>query len=371
MLKVLQIGMTRNHGGLETYLLQQWRHLDASKIHYDFVNITGEYQIVAQDEIEQAGSKVYAVCSRHLHPLRHYWQWFKLLKQHGKEYKAIVLNTNSLEYIYPLFLAKLFHIPMRVIHSHNAGFENKIGTARSILISLNRILMKWSATAYFACSKQAGLWMFGKQQPYHVIHNAIDIEKVCYRPEVRAKKRTELGLNNCFVLGHIGRFSYQKNHEFLIDIFAEVYKRDKTARLLLVGDAVGDDTLLKAAKVQVKKMGLEDVAFFLGEREDVPELLQAMDSFLLPSRFEGLGLVGIEAQAAGLPTFVSDTITREIKITDNTYFLPLNHAQVWAEKILDYKNDIRVDTTKDVQQAGYDINIEVKKIEAFYVNKRD
>lgn len=367
MVKVLQIGMTRNHGGLETYLLQQWRHLDAHKVHYDFVNITGEYTIVGQKEIEQSGSRIYSVCSRHLHPLRHYWQWFKLLQQHAKEYKAIVLNTNSLEYIYPLFLAKWFHIPMRIIHSHNAGFENQMGLGRRLLVRFNRMLMKRSATDYFACSKQAGRWMFGLQQTYHVIHNAIDVEEVRYKSEVRQKKRNELGLGNKFILGHIGRFSYQKNHEFLIDIFAKVYERDNSAALLLVGGAVGDDRFLQKAKQQVKKLGLEQAVFFLGERDDVPELLQAMDCFLLPSRFEGLGLVGIESQAAGLPTFISDTITQEIKITDSAYFLPLDQPELWAEAILKHKKDSRKDTQKEVRKSGYDICYEVKKIEKYYL----
>ena len=136
-IRVLQIGMTKNIGGLETYLMQQFRHLDKSKVVYDFVNITGEYDIVFRTEIESAGSRIFEVKSRHSNPIRHYWQWIKLLYQISPDYKAIVLNSNSIIYVFPLVAARFFGIPMRVIHSHNSGFEQSIGILRSFLIKLN------------------------------------------------------------------------------------------------------------------------------------------------------------------------------------------------------------------------------------------
>lgn len=367
MIKVLQIGMTRNHGGLETYLLHQWRHLSSSRVHYDFVNITGEYPIVAQDELKRAGSKVFSVCSRHKNPIKHYWQWYKLLKQCGQAYKAIVLNTNSLEYIFPLFLSRFFNIPMRIIHSHNAGFERCLGIKRRLLISFNRKLMEWSVTDYFACSKKAGQWMFGDHQFFHVIHNAIDTETMVYNLEKRDVLRKKWGLENNFVIGHIGRFSYQKNHEFLIDIFAKIYQKNPSARLLLIGDAVDDDSFLRKTKEMVKTLDLENVVFFLGLRRDVPDLLLVMDAFLFPSLFEGLGLVGIEAQATGLPCFFSDTITRELGITQLAHFISLETPpEKWAEEILKESRISRKNMQQEIVEAGYDISQEIGKLEAFY-----
>ena len=144
VLRVLQVGMTRNLGGIETYLIEQFRHLDKTKIDYDFVNITGEYSICYEDEILASGSKIFKVVSRHKNPLLHYWQWFNILLQHKGVYDVIVLNTNSLEYVFPLVFGKVFGIPVRVIHSHNSGFENKQGLARRPLMRMNKRLLEWS-----------------------------------------------------------------------------------------------------------------------------------------------------------------------------------------------------------------------------------
>lgn len=366
--KVLQIGMTRNHGGLETYLLQQFRALDKTKVTYDFVNITGEYDIVAQEDLVAAGCNVYPVCSRHKNPLKHYYQWIKLLAEVHTQYDTIVLNTNSLEYVFPLFAARLFGVPRRIIHSHNTGFENKIGLFRKLLVGFNTVLLKYSATHYFACSKTAGKWMFGDNTEFTVIHNAIEPDKFAFDEAKRKKIRQQLKLEDAFVIAHVGRFSYQKNHEFLIKVFAEVMKQRPNSRLLLIGDYVGDDTYLNQCKKLVDKCGLADNVCFLGARKDVPDLMQAMDCFVLPSHFEGLPLVGIEAQASGLPCFFSDTITREVGVTGLAHFIPLKiPPKKWAEQILEEKNVKRKNQTKNIENSGYDITKEVQKIQQFYL----
>lgn len=366
-IRVLQIGMTKNIGGLETYLMQQFRHLDRNKVTYDFVNITSEDDIVFKDEILKAGSKIYGVRSRHSNPIRHYWQWIKLLHKIAPEYKAIVLNSNSITYVFPIFIARFFGIPMRVMHSHNAGYEQKIGISKKIIIAINRILLRFGATDYFACSKVAREWMFGKNAKFKVIPDAIDAKKFEFNPQVREKVRSKLGLTDNFVIGHVGRFSYQKNHEFLIDIFSEIYKRNNKSKLLLIGDAVGDLQYLNRTKQKVHDLGIEKNVLFLGMRNDVPELMQAMDCFVLPSRFEGLAIVGIEAQAAGLPSFFSDSITKEVGITNLTHFLSLKQpAKDWAEEILNHMGDPRKKMSGVIDQKGYSINGAVKTIQSLY-----
>lgn len=364
--RVLEVGMTRNWGGLETYLMQQFRHLDPARVHYDFVNITGEYDICFQQEILDAGSEVFRVCSRHRNPLRHYREWYQLLRHHAGAYDAIVLNTNSLEYVYPLVIARKFGIPRRVIHSHNAGFENAIGTARRALIAMNQRLLRASATDYLACSEDAGRWMFGTGTPFRVVHNALDMASYRFDPARRAAVRQSLGLGDALVLGHVGRFSYQKNHDFLLDAFAAVHEARPDTVLLLVGDAVGDTSFLDATKEKVERLGLKENVRFLGMRQDVPDLLQAMDVFLLPSHFEGLGIVGIEAQAAGLPTFASDTLPRDLAVTSLIHFLPLGRAEAWAEAVLHGGGQPRRDTTDEIRRAGYDIDEETRKMEEFF-----
>ena len=364
--RVLQIGMTRNWGGLETYLMQQFRHLDPARVCYDFVNITGEYDICFQQEILDAGSEIYSVCSRHRNPLKHYAEWYRLLQHHAGEYDAIVLNTNSLEYVYPLVLAKKFGIPRRVIHSHNAGYGHPIDCGRRALIAMNTRLIHASATDYLACSEAAGRWMFGDGTSFRVVHNAIDTAG--YRPDAarRAAVRAEFGLGDALVLGHVGRFTYQKNHDYLLDIFAVVHRERSDAVLLLVGDAVEDTSFLDAAHEKAERLGLRDSVRFLGLRQDVPDLMQAMDAFLLPSHFEGLPLVGIEAQAAGLPCFVSDAVSRELAITDLMHFLPLGDASAWTAPILAAAGRPRRDTAAELRRAGYDIEAETRKMEEFF-----
>ncbi|MBQ7497272.1 MAG: glycosyltransferase family 1 protein [Selenomonas sp.] len=365
--KVLQIGMTRNWGGLETYLMQQFHNLDPQKVQYDFVNITGEHDIVFQEDILSHGSRIYKVCSRHINPLRHYWQWLKLLGRVGSKYGAIVLNTNSLGYVFPLWAAKFFGIPKRIIHSHNGGFENRVGFVKGCLIKLNKCLLRQSATDYWACSQRAGEWMFGNRQAFTVIPNAIRVSDFAYCPEVRNRKRAELGLEGQLTVGHVGRFTNQKNHQFLLEIFAELCKLHDKARLLLAGDAVEDASYLENAKRRAKELKLEDKVMFLGMRSDVKELMQAMDCFVLPSKFEGLPLVGVEAQAAGLPCFFADTITKEIGISSSAHFLSLQETpQVWARQILAGVREGRQDNAAQIGQAGYDIEIAVKDIEKYF-----
>lgn len=367
-LRVLQVGMTRNLGGIETYLIEQFRHLDKSKIDYDFVNITGEYSICYEDEILASGSKIFKVVSRHKNPLLHYWQWFNILLQNKGVYDVIVLNTNSLEYVFPLVLGKIFGIPVRVIHSHNSGFENKQGLARRLLVGMNKKLLAWSANLRFACSQFAGQWMF-KDNPYHVIYNAIDIHKYDADLIVREETRNALGLHTELTLLHVGRFSYQKNHSFLLDIFKEVHAIQPDSVLLLVGDTTEESEFLTEVKRKIKAYGLENVVRLLGRRDDVNKIMQAADVLVMPSFFEGLTVVGIEAQASDLPLLLSDTVTKELGLLPSTQFISLEAGPTaWAEAIVNSKQHNRQSCYEELKAAGYDIGNETERVEKLLID---
>lgn len=367
-LRVLQVGMTRNLGGIETYLIEQFRHLDKSKIDYDFVNITGEYSICYEDEILASGSKIFKVVSRHKNPLLHYWQWFNILLQNKGVYDVIVLNTNSLEYVFPLVLGKIFGIPVRVIHSHNSGFENKQGLARRLLVGMNKKLLAWSANLRFACSQFAGQWMF-KDNPYHVIYNAIDIHKYDTDLLVREETRNALGLHTELTLLHVGRFSYQKNHSFLLDIFKEVHRIQPDSVLLLVGDTTEESEFLTEVKRKIKAYGLENVVRLLGRRDDVNKIMQAADVLVMPSFFEGLTVVGIEAQASDLPLLLSDTVTKELGLLPSTQFISLEAGPTaWAEAIVNSKQHNRQSRYEELKAAGYDIGNETERVEKLLID---
>ena len=368
-IKVLQIGMTKNIGGIEHYLISQYNFLDKNKIMYDFVNITGEDPMVYTTYLSEQGSFIYNIVSRHRNPILHYWQWFRLLYKKRNTYRAIVLNSNGLTYVYPLVIGKLFKIPVRIIHSHNSNFPFKRTFLKKLLIGFNQFLLKCSATDYWACSQLAGEWMFGKNKSFQIIHNAIDAKKYAYNLKKSVQIRKKFNLNNKFIIGHVGSFNYQKNHEFLIDIFNNVVKMQPDSMLLLIGGDGGNPAIMDSIKEKVDKLGLTDKVLFLGMRNDVPDLMQSMDCFVFPSRYEGLPLVGIEAQAAGLECFFSSTITKELGVTTLAHYITLESSpKQWAEFIISTcKNKTRKNMEKEISNAGYDIQCEIHKIEDFYI----
>lgn len=367
---VLQIGMTKNIGGMETYLMAQYRNLDKDIIQYDFINLTEEYPIAFEKEIKNNGSKIYSVPTRRINPIMHYYKMVKILFKKRKIYDYIILNTCHLYYIFPLFIAKIIGIPNIIIHSHNSKDEIKIGFFRKIWIKFNKLLMNFSVTDYWACSDVAGKWMFGNKS-FKIIHNAIKASEFVYDEKIRQKVRHELGISDDkFIVGHVGKFSYQKNHDFLIEIFNKIHEILPDAELLLIGSTVNDETYLNNAKEKVRKLNLEGNVKFLGLRKDVSKLMQAMDCFVLPSRFEGLPLVGIEAQAAGLPCFFSNTITNELAVTDLANYISLEETpEIWAKKIIKTKSIVRKNMLEEIRKKGYDIDIEINKLENFYRNR--
>ena len=175
-IRVLQIGMSDNLGGIETYLIQQFRALNKDKIIYDFTDITQTGQICFAEEIKKY-AKIYKFCSRRKNPLLHYWQWIRFLQQNKNRYTAIVLNADSLYYVFPLLVGKLFNIPHRIIHSHNSGFQIKPGFFRKLLINFNKCIVTFCATDYWACSEKAAEWMFGTGKRFNIVHNAINSKR--------------------------------------------------------------------------------------------------------------------------------------------------------------------------------------------------
>ena len=371
-LRVLQVGMTRNLGGIETYLIEQFRHLDKSTIDYDFVNITGEYSICYEDEILASGSKIFKVVSRHKNPLLHYWQWFNILLQNKGVYDVIVLNTNSLEYVFPLVLGKVFGIPVRVIHSHNSGFENKQGLARRLLVGMNKKLLAWSANLRFACSSNAGNWMFGNHY-FHVINNAIDSDKFIFNTNTRNNIRLELNIPlSTKVVIHIGRFSYQKNHDFLIDVFNKFQKKCPDCILLLVGKNDVSTPYLENIKYKIGEYGITDKVKFLGIRKDISLLMQAADICIMPSIFEGFGIVAIEAQAASLPIVVSDRFPDEIMISDYIRVISLEEdAEYWASNIVEFIQKKRTNNQIVIEDSGYEISKEIGRLTKIFEQEKN
>ena len=338
-------------------IMNYYRHIDRTKIQFDFLTHRDGKKDY-DDEIQKLGGKIY-----HLPPLnpldkKGYLKKLDDFFREHPEYKIVHSHLDCMS-TYPLRAAKKYGVPVRIAHSHNTSQERNL----KYLVKLySRSLIPKYATDFFACGEEAGKWMF-KNRPFIVMRNAIDAEKFVYNLEVAQQKKEELGIEDKFVLGHIGRFNLQKNHEFLVDIFNEVCKQNENTVLLLIGTGELEEKIHE----KVRNLGLNEKVMFLGVREDIPELMQAMDVFVFPSLFEGLPVTLIEAQAAGLPCVVSGTITKEIDIAENIAFITLEKStKEWAGKILKDRY-LRKNELDTIRENKFDIYENVIWLERFYI----
>ncbi|MCL2410685.1 MAG: glycosyltransferase family 1 protein [Treponema sp.] len=360
--RILHVLGNLDRGGAETFIMNIYRHIERSRIQFDFMVHTMD-KWAYDDEILSLGGQIYRVPPyRIVNHVQYESEWSKFLKNNNS-YKMIHGHMTSTASVY-LKLAKRKGITT-ASHSHNTSSGQGVS---AIIKDMLQVPLKSMADYLFACSMAAGKWCYGKdfheRTNFHMIQNAIDTEKFIYNPFVRNLKREELGIESKFIIGHIGRFNAQKNHSFLIDIFKNIYDQNRNAILLLVGDGV----LRKNIEKKVEKLGLKDNVIFTGVRSDIPELLCAMDVFLLPSLYEGLPVTLVEAQANGLRCIISDVITQEAKVTNLLEYLPLQEsASYWARKILEFEKGYeRENMQKVMANAGFDIKNVAKWLEDFY-----
>lgn len=358
--RVLHIVTYMGCGGLETMLMNYYRNIDRSKVQFDFLTHR-DFEAYYDAEIKSLGGKIFHLPK--LNPFSN--DYFNKLNQFFKEhteYKIVHSHLDCMAGI-PLKYAKMNGVPVRIAHSHNS---NQVKDSKYLLKLLYKRNITKYATQLFACSHDAGNWMFGTDE-FSVLNNAIDAQKYVCNTEIGLKMRNAFGIRDDeLVVGHIGRFCEQKNHSFLIDIFSELVKINQNSKLLLVGEGELQDNI----RNKVNKLGLSDKVIFAGLRDDVPQVLQAIDVFVLPSLFEGLGIVNIEAQAAGVHCLISDKVPIECKKTkDLVVQLSLESgAKYWAENILKYKNSQRINTFEEIKNSGFDIKENADRLCDFYLS---
>lgn len=358
-IKVLQCVANFNRAGVETVIMNYYRNIDRNKFQFDFL-CNKEKKGAYIEEIKSYGGKIFFTPC--LNPMKwpQYQDFMNDFFSKHKEYK--IIHCQNEEMAFPaLYAAKKNGVPVRIAHAHNTATRFDI---KWPIKTLYKYLIRTVATDYIACGHAAGKWFFGKD--VKVLNNAIDIDKFKYNQEVRNKLRKELHLEDKYVIGHVGRIDPQKNHIFLLKVFREYLKIDKSAVLLLIGSG----TLEKKIKEKVKKMGIENNVIFTGNIPNVNEMYNVMDVFVLPSLYEGLPLVGIEAQCSGLPCIFSDRITDEVLLNSNVCSIPINNNyDEWCKKIAQYKHENRVYE----YHKEYDIKYVKKELEDYYIdllNKR-
>ena len=363
MLRVLHSVSNMDRAGIETMLMNYYRHIDRSKIQFDFLcNKTkpGAYD----EEIKRLGGNIYH--SPGLNPLK-FFKYKKFMFNLFKENPdIIIMHSHNGELAYQsLYGAYKYGIKTRICHAHNTKIEPNL---KKPLKLLYKTQLKKVANYYWGCGTDAVRFYFGdkvvQEGNYRILHNAIEVDRFTYDKKIRNNIRSEMNLDGKFVIGHVGRFMEQKNHEFILDLFKVILDKETNAILLLMGDGELEDKM----KLKAKNLEISNNIRFLGNINNVNEMYQAMDVFILPSLFEGLPVVGIEAQAAGLKCVFSDKVTKEVKITDNVDFLNLDRTSLedWANTILNYREYERKDMKEKIVEAGYSIEEEAKKLEEIY-----
>jgi glycosyltransferase EpsF len=326
-------------GGVEQVVMNYYRHVDRSRVQFDFV-VTDSSTLVPRDEMESLGARVFVVPAyTHLSAFER--TCYVLFREHP-EWRIVHSHMNTLN-VFPLHQAAKAGVPVRISHSHSTAGKGE--TVKNAAKAILRTKANRWCTHRFACSRFAGEWLFGKDATFEIMYNALELDQFYFSAQARAEARAGLGLaDSQVVVGHVGRFMPQKNHAFLVDAFARACERRDDLVLLFVGSGE-DKTLVERL---VAERGLSDNVRFLGQRTDVGQLYQAFDVFVLPSLYEGLGLVGVEAQAAGLPCILSDAITREVDVTSTCDFLPISDPEVWADALC------RIEPKRNTERASID-----------------
>lgn len=363
-MRVLHMIGSLNIGGSQMMIMNIYRNIDREKIQFDFIVDHSEHLYFA-DEIEKMGGKIFLLPQfkgNNYFEIKKAWNNFF---ENHPEYKILHSHVRSYASLY-IPVAKKYGI-FTIIHSHSTS-NGTDGFA--FIKDLLQYPLRFQADYYMACSDKAGKWLFGnkivKQRNYCIISNAIDTQLFNYNKDKREKVRKKLTLEGKFVIGHVGRMTYPKNHLFLIDVFKEICKFRDDAVLLLVGD--GD--LRYSIEKAIYDNELKDKVIILGNRSNTQDYYQAMDVFAFPSLWEGLGIVAIEAQTSGLPCVVSERIPKEMDLGIGLINVVSLEAgkKCWAKEILDTDIQNRTGRVDNIRKAGYDIKENALKIQKFYLN---
>lgn len=364
-IRVLHVLGTTNLGGAESRIMELYRCIDRSKVQFDFLVHTTEEGHYSK-EIRELGGKIYSLPRFKVVNLAEYKKAIRQFFKEHQEFVAVQGHMTSTASIYLPIAKKENPSVVTIAHARSAGVDKG---AKGYVTKLLRSSLKHKADYCFTCSEEAGIAVFGKkwveQGNVWTIPNAIDAKRFQYNEVVRKEVREELGIQDKFVIGHVGRFGFMKNHTYLVDIFAELCKSREDMALVLIGKGEEEATIHD----KLKALGIEDKVLFLGNKFDVERYYQAFDYFVFPSTFEGLPGSVVEAQAAGLHCLISDRITREVALTDLVSYRSIEEEpKLWAEEIL--RNAREAFLRKDMQEAiakkDFDVNTQAARMEEFY-----
>ena len=360
-MKIVHITSSLDGGGIASLLLEYCSRM-VKEINFDFI-LTSDKKGILENKFEEMGCKIYHIPQLRKNPYKSIKALYKILKEN----KYDILHAHGdYKCFDSLLIAKMIGIKNRIVHSHLAYTQETIKQKieRKVFVPL----VKFLSTQLMACSKDAAIWMWGDTDNKKIIimPNAIDTKKFLYNDIKRKLLRKKYNIEDCFVIGNVARFSYQKDHEFLLEIFKDVLKQNQKAILLLIGDGELKDEILN----KIKKLKIDKNVILLGTIDNVNEYLNVMDVFVLPTRYEGLGIVYVEAQANGMKCFGSkDVVPEEANVCNNLIFISKNSSpEEWAKEIrnINFRRDENV--LEKISNAGYDIELSSKNIKEFYLS---
>lgn len=355
MKRLLCIVSSMDTGGAETFLMKMYRHLDRTEYQMDFIAVTdkeGHYD----KEIHNLGGKIYNVSLHTKNPLKTFRE-IKQIVRNGK-YEIVLKLLASPIGVFDLLAARAGGATRLCARSTNS-ITNESMTRKCINSILRRELCRIT-TVKLAPSDLAARYTFGDKtydnKQVIMLHNALDLNTYIFSEESRQKVRKQLGIEDSFVVGHIGRFTPQKNHKFLLKLFADLRKIKTNAKLVLVGTGGLQDEIISLAN----DLKIDKDIIFTGVRDDIPDLLSGFDVFVLPSLYEGMPNTCIEAQATGLRCLIADTITKQADITGNVEYIPISDTKLWVEAIMQTQEIDRLAVNTGLRGTDYDIESEVK-----------
>lgn len=365
--RILHVLGNTNLGGAESRIMDLYRHIDRSRVQFDFLVHTRESGYF-DEEIMRMGGHIYRVPRFRIYNYFSYVHKLEKFFRQNHGYRVVQGHMTSTAAIY-LPIAKSAGIPVTIAHARSAGVDRGI---KGIITRWMRRKLPGKTDYMFTCSKLAGISVFGKEAVEAgktiFVPNAIDCGVFAYDQEKRQRVRDELGISDKYVIGHVGRFHYAKNHEYLLQVFAalcgEKYMESgKDYVLLLLGDGDG----MEAAKQLAKELGIGKKVFFAGSKSNVWDYYQAMDYFIYPSRYEGLPGTVLEAQVTGLRCLMSDSICQEVMATELVKAMSIKEdAGKWASYVKETEDYIRADHQEEVAKAGFDVGMQAEKMMKFY-----
>lgn len=362
-MKILVYGISRGIGGISEYMMNINENINLDNIHFDYM-ICGSESIY-EEKIKGFGEKVFYYTKKEKNFIKNIKDIYKIMKENRKDHDIFYYNTSGVYYIYPYLMAIILKYKI-VTHAHSIQ-NPKLNRLLVLLNKINRFVVNNTTKIKIACSDLAAQWIFGnKNEDVIIINNGVNLERYKYNLDVRNSIRKKYGVaDNEIIIGNVGRLCETKNQSFLIDIFNIINKEKNFFKLWLVGDGQEYEILNN----KVKKLNLKNVKFF-GNKKNVNELMQAMDIFVFPSKYEGFPVALVEAQAAGLKCLVSDTITKDVDITGLVEFIDINDSEkVWKEKIYLNSNYKRKDMTLIMEKLGFSQRQVSRKIEEILLKK--